>query len=86
MTMVKGYTRRTKSGKTVRVKAHSRKYIKHGQTVKSVNYQTGRQKVAGMIQDSKITAMKSGRRVSRTGRHYTETRKNRSDLNRKKRL
>ena len=65
------------------------KSAKRGKTVKAVDYQTtpfsdwrkGDKKV-----DKKRSALKPGRRKSKRGNKYTETRANRSDLSPKKGL
>jgi len=46
--------------------------------LRSVKWQTGRRK--SKAKDKARKAMKPGKRVSRTGRLYWETRRNRSDL------
>ena len=51
---------------------------------KRFSYQTGSRK--SLRADRLRRAMPSGRRISRTGRAYTETRRNRSDITVKKRI
>ena len=45
--------------------------------------QTGKSDKA---KDKKLTAKKPGKRISKSGKTYTERRRNRSDKNKKKRL
>jgi len=40
----------------------------------------------GLLQDQKLRAKKPGKRRSKSGKYYTETRENRSDKDRRKRL
>jgi hypothetical protein len=55
--------------------------VRHGQRVlKAVKYQTGER--ASLRLDRKRRALPPGKRISRTGRIYWETRRNRSDLRR----
>ncbi|MEM0488766.1 MAG: hypothetical protein QW707_06145 [Candidatus Bathyarchaeia archaeon] len=61
-----------KAGRKVRARAGRR-----GRILKAVNYQTGR---SVTLVDRKRKALPPGLRISRTGRRYWETRKNRSDL------
>lgn len=51
---------------------------KKARVIKAVKYQTGRRK--SIKADRKRRAKKPGKRISRTGRVYWETRRNRSDL------
>lgn len=65
--------------KLSRKKSSSRK----GRTVRSVNYQRGK---SDKRKDAKRSALKPGKRKSRSGKKYWETRRNRSDRNPKLRL
>lgn len=51
---------------------------------KRFSYQTGTRK--SLRADRLRKAMPSGRRISKTGKAYTETRRNRSDITVKKRI
>ncbi|MHA1972764.1 MAG: hypothetical protein ACTSW1_07220 [Candidatus Hodarchaeales archaeon] len=68
MTRVKSHRRKTKTGRTVRVKSYKRRSARATRL------------------DKKRKALHPGRRVSKTGRRYTENRINRSDRDRRKRL
>ena len=52
-------------------------------TVRAFEYQRGK---TNKSIDRELTALKPGKRVSKTGNTYFESRKNRSDLNPKTRL
>jgi len=52
-------------------------------TVKAVKYQTGK---TVKRKDVKRSALKPGKRLSKSGKTYYETRKNRSDKDKRKRL
>lgn len=75
-TIVRSHIRRVRGMRRVRVRKHFRK------TLKAVDYQTG--KVKSLKADMQRKAMLPGKRVSINRKVYWETRKNRSDLNRKK--
>lgn len=51
--------------------------------IKEIKHQTGRTNIKV---DRVVRALKAGKRISKTGHIYWETRKNRSDMNPKKRI
>lgn len=62
------------------------KPAKRGKTVKAVDYQTtpfSDWRKGDKKMDKKRSALKPGRRISKRGKKYTETRANRSDLSKK---
>lgn len=71
---VRAHKRRTKKGKKVKVRSHYRKLPR---TIKIVKRQTGTRK--SINADRKRIALEPGKRISKSGRIYWETRKNRSD-------
>ncbi len=87
-TLVKGHRRRTKSGKEIYVHAHKRVVDPkwNGITINPVKYQTTARGRKNIKQDKQRLALKPGIRISKDGSTYWETRDNRSDLNKKKRL
>lgn len=56
---------------------------KNGRTVRRTTSQTGRTTTS---RDSERRALAPGKRISRNGKTYYETRRNRSDKNQRKRL
>jgi hypothetical protein len=69
-------SRRKSAKKTVKKKRKLRK----PRVLKAVDYQTGKR--ASLKLDRKRKALPPGKRISRTGKVYWETRRNRSDLRR----
>lgn len=87
-TLVKGHRRRTRSGKEIYVQPHRRTVeVKwNGLTILPVKYQTKASGRKNIKQDKQRLALKPGTRISKEGSVYWESRDNRSDLNKKKRL
>jgi len=89
MTQIKGYTRRSPSGKLIRVKGYTRNDSafrfrrSESRVLKNVKRQTGK---TNRKVDSKRRALHPGKRLSKSGNTYYETRKNRSDLDYRKKL
>ena len=73
----KGERHRSKKKKAEH-KRTKKKKLKGPRVIKVVNYQSGKR--ASLKADRKRKALKPGKRISRTGKIYWETRRNRSDL------
>ena len=63
----------------------TRKKHKKPRTIKPVKSYAMSGRTIDMERDNKLSALKPGTRISKTGKKYTETRQNRSDLKKRKR-